>query len=148
MWIRRLLVLLAVTLGLGMTPASAQSTAFEAGQVWTLKPPMHADARIRVGRIENGGATVHISLWGVPISDPSISDVLNSPLVAGHLPITAEALSASVDRLVDEAPPENLDFENGYEVWRQDKGGVFTLTVPEIVEVMLQTIRTGQPSQQ
>jgi hypothetical protein len=122
--------------------AYAQTVAFEVGQVWSLKAPMDPAARIRVGRIENEGQTVHISLWGQPIE---ATGPLGSPLVAGHLPISAEALADSVDRVVAEQPPEGLSFEEGYSQWRDAQGGVFTISVAEIVTVMVEMI-AGTPS--
>jgi hypothetical protein len=117
---------------------------FAVGEVWTLKPPMNAEARLRIGRIE--GATVHISLWGVAIPPQYAGGPLSAPLVAGHLPISAEALRASVDARVDGGPLDDLGFEGGYETWRQDGGGVFTLMVPKIVDMILQTTHGGQAS--
>lgn len=139
-------LLTGLACAIGAAPAWGDVMAFEVGQVWTLKPPMSENARVRIGRIEDDGATIHISLWGVPISDPQVSDVLNTPLVAGHLPITAVALRASIDQLTADTPPDNLGFDEGYATWRQDNGGIFTLTVSEIVDVMLQTIRSGRAS--
>ena len=118
---------------------------FAVGQIWTLKPPMNADARIRIGRIEDDGATLHISLWTAAIP-PQPEGMASLPLIAGHLPIARDALQASVDRRVDdEAPPASLGFEEGYAVWRENNGGVFTITVYEIVE-MMQAAQRGEAS--
>jgi len=103
---------------------------------------MNPEARVRIGRIEDNGATIHISLWGADI--PDTGGAIASPLVAGHLPITADALRASVDRQVDDTPPGDLGFDEGFATWREARGGVFTLTVPEIVNVMLRTVQQGQ----
>ena len=122
-------------------PANALSEAatFAVGQVWTLHPPLNPEARLRIGRMEDNGATVHISLWGISVAEPGLP--IASPFVAGHLPISAEALAQSVDRLVNEPAPENLRFEEGYQTWRDAHGGVFTITVSEIVDAILQSAR-------
>jgi hypothetical protein len=125
-------------------PAQAQEHSFQVGQIWTLRPPAHAAARVRIGRLDDNGAIVHISLWGMPAPIPQATDVIGSPLVVGHLPITAEALLASVDMRIDEQPPANLGFDEGYDTWRRANGGVFTLTVPEIVETIFQTVSNGE----
>lgn len=137
-----------VLAGLGGAAAGSawgEDLGFAVGQVWTLKPPMNPEARIRIGRIEDSGDTLHISLWGAAIPAERTGSVLASPLVAGHLPISRDALQASVDLRVDESPPQ-VDFEGGYTHWRENNGGVFTITVTEIVEVMLATVQRGQAS--
>jgi hypothetical protein len=122
--------------------ASAQTGGtFWVGQVWSLRAPMDPAARIHIGLVEDGGQTIHISLWGQPIDDAS---GLGSPLVAGHLPISADALRRSVDRVANEAPPEDLPFQEGYQTWKDAEGGVFTITVAEIVSLMTETIARGQ----
>jgi hypothetical protein len=138
--------LLAAPLAIWTGASWADSPAFAVGQVWSLRPPAHPGARILIGRIE--GSTIHISLWGVPAPFPEATDVVGSPLVASHLPITATALLESVDHIVADNPPSNLGFEEGYQTWRREaNGGVFTLTVPQIVEVIYETIRNGQAEQ-
>ncbi len=144
--IRRLL--LAFALFALASPAFAQEEPFEVGQVWTLQPPGHPDARVRVGRIEDHGQTIHISMWGVPAPAPQITDIVASPLIASHLPITSTALRNSVAHRVDDNPPTDLQFEEGYRTWREAEGGVFTLTVPEIIDAIHQTVETGTPSKQ
>jgi hypothetical protein len=125
-------------------PALGEDLGFAVGQIWTLKPPMNADARIRIGRIEDDGATLHISLW-TGAMPPQHEGMASFPLIAGHLPIARDALQASVDRRVDdEAPPTSLGFEEGYAAWRQNNGGVFTISVYEIVEMMVQAAQRDQ----
>lgn len=139
--------LLAVPFALLAGPVWADASAFAVGQVWTLKAPAHLDGRIRIGRID--GSTIHISLWGVPAPVPQATDVRGSPLVAAHLPITSEALQRSVDRLTSDAPPSILNFEAGYQTWQRDaNGSVFTITVHEIIDVVMTTILTGEARQE
>jgi hypothetical protein len=121
--------------------ASADAPRFEVGQVWSLATPANPEARIRIGRID--AETVHISLWGVP-GPPGGSDLIGSPMIASHLPISPEALARSVDRIVQDTPPENLQFEDGYQTWlREANGGTFTITVMEIVQVMYEIAGPG-----
>jgi hypothetical protein len=136
-------VALAIIVFFAAPQAFAQTPTFAVGQVWSLQAPMDPAARVHVGAVEDNGQTVHISLWGQPIAE---AGPLGSPLTAGHLPISAEALGRSIDALVDEAPPPDLTFAEGYEHWREAQGGVFTLTVHEIVLVMVETIAGGQVS--
>lgn len=139
MMVRRLLLAFLI---LFTTAASAHAdeTPFAVGQIWTLSDPRYPDARVRIGRIEADGQTIHISLWGAPAPSPDVAAVTGPYLTAGHLPITDEALRASVRAIVDEeAPP--LQFEAGYAAWREANGGVFTITVPEIVAVLAEMVR-------
>jgi hypothetical protein len=135
MLIRALLILVCGLLW--MPVAFAETPPFEVGQVWSLNAPMAPSARVRIGRIENDGDVIHISLWGQPVPE-GLS--LASPLTMSHLPISREALAASVTSVVTEPPPADLQFEEGYGIWRDDRGGVFTLTVSEIVDAILQTV--------
>ncbi|MGH6950897.1 MAG: hypothetical protein ACREH4_08495, partial [Vitreimonas sp.] len=90
-------LVLAGLSGAAAAPAWGEDLGFAVGQIWTLKPPMNAEARVRIGRIEDEGATLHISLWGASVP-PQQGGLLSSPLIAGHLPIARDALQASVDR--------------------------------------------------
>jgi len=134
-------ILLVSLLLLAAPPAHAQTARFEVGQVWSLQPPMDPAARIWIGRIEDNGQTIHISLWGQPVET---TGPLSSPLTAGHLPISAEALGSSVDRVVEEMPPADLPFEEGYADWSNARGGVFTISVADIVVVMVEMIAAQQ----
>ncbi|MBC7768061.1 MAG: hypothetical protein H7124_04690 [Phycisphaerales bacterium] len=125
--------------------AFADQPAFAEGQVWSLSDPEHASTRVRIGRIEDSGRTIHISLWGARTPAP-LQSMMGTTLVMQHLPITDQALRASVSMIVTETPPADLGFETGYQIWRDDQGGVFTLTVPEIIEAMVHTIANGQAS--
>lgn len=141
---RQVLGLFALVMALCFAPSLASAQTFEVGQVWTLQAPMAETARVRVGRVEEGGQTVHISLWGQPTDAPGMA----SPLIASHLPISAEALSRSVGTLVDDAPPADLQFEEGYASWHSAQGGVFTITVNEIVGALTEMMtRQLQPQQ-
>jgi hypothetical protein len=139
-WVR---AIAATALLIASAPAAfAETIAFEAGQVWSLKAPMDPAARVHIGRVEDNGQVIHISLWGQPIDAP---EPLASPLVAGHLPISAEALTSSVDAVVDEPVLEGLQFEEGYGEWQRAHGGVFTISVSEIVDVMIEVLGGQAP---
>lgn len=132
--------LLAAPFALMAQSAWADAPAFEVGQIWSLKAPEYPEGRVRIGRIE--GSTIHISLWGVPSPFPNADE---NSFVASHLPVSAAALAQSVDRIVEATPPENLGFEDGYQTWRREaNGAAFSITVPEIIEVIYQSVRGGQ----
>jgi hypothetical protein len=138
MMMRRALAVLAFALAGALPPsASAETPAFEVGQVWTLEAPMASTARVSIGRIEDNGEVIHISVWGQPVAEEL---PVPNPFSMSHLPIARASLSASVDTLVTESLPTDLRFEEGYGLWRDAQGGVFTITVAEILEVVLQNI--------
>ncbi len=141
---RHVLGLLSLVMALCFSPSLASAQTFEAGQVWTLSAPMSESTRVRIGRIEDNGQTVHISLWGEPVDAPGMA----SPLVASHLPISADALRRSVRTLVDETPPSDLEFDAGYAEWQSAQGGVFTIPVSEIVGALVEIMSRQQPPQQ
>lgn len=144
--LRRVFLLSIGAFPLAAKLALAETTPFAVGQVWSLKAPMDTNARIRVGRVENGGLTVHVSLWGVPI--PEFAGGLESPLTMSHLPISSDALIQSVDHLVDETPPSDIDFEGGYQTWKEDPhAGVFTIPIDQVVAAVLETVRSGRSGQ-
>ena len=133
-------ILLAAPLALLVPTAWADTPAFQVGQIWSLKAPEYPHARVRVGRVE--GSTIHISLWGIPSPFPSADE---NSFVASHLPVSAPALAQSVEQLVQDTPPDNLGFEDGYQTWRREaNGAAFTITVPEIIEVIYQSVRSSQ----
>jgi hypothetical protein len=59
------------------------------------------------------------------------------------MPFSEEALDASITELV--GPTSELpDFEDGYLIWRQDQGGVFTITVAEAIDFVEQGVQQLQ----
>ncbi|MGZ5947735.1 MAG: hypothetical protein ACXWKV_14285 [Caulobacteraceae bacterium] len=92
-----------------------------------------------IDRIEdfNGRTAVHVSVIDVPVP-PGLA--IRQPTMAiGHLPFDATALRASVDQMVgSRAPP--AEFEAGYQQWKAAKGGVFTISVPEALEIVFKSV--------
>jgi hypothetical protein len=60
-------------------------------------------------------------------------------MMLAHMPFDAEALRASVDKVVGSRSPP-AEFEAGYEQWRSAKGGVFTISVPKALDVVFQSL--------
>lgn len=128
----RYVLIALLTLFSGMAAADEPAELAE-GQVWTLEDPEYTTVRVVIGRIEpfiGGGTAVHISLLGLP---PSAG-------IAGgrmpHLPFDHAALRASLGELVGEDQDPHPVFEEGYGIWAEDEGGVFTISVGELIEII------------
>jgi hypothetical protein len=114
--------------------------AFAVGQVWkyvTLEDD--EESTLTIVGIENmpwqgeARVVVHISITGLtPRSGAEIPQGM-----IRHVPLALEALERSVTELVGttgELPP----FQEGYAEWERAKGGWFTVSVAEVVELVRQ----------
>jgi hypothetical protein len=137
--------------GKNPSPATAKSDQFAVGQVWQYKTrDQESDSRVVVGRIEDLGklgTVVHIKLVNLRIKNPTAPGGLSTDM--SHAPITEAVFKASVTKLTQDKV--GLDgFDEGYQTWlaayRDGKGGVFTISVKEIVDCMEQAINKGTPN--
>ena len=71
----------------------------------------------------------HISVIGFRFRNPRMVPALP------HAPVSRETLDASVTRLVH-STAEFPSADEGISQWREARGGVFTIPVAEIVEVL------------
>lgn len=117
------------------------SQRFKPGQVWryqTRDVEPHSTLTICKTEYDSPlGDVVHIAVNGLRIRNPRTT-VPGETI--GHLPITAEALARSVTECIGltEALP---DFEEGYQIWRQDRGGVFTISVARCAAFIENTLK-------
>jgi hypothetical protein len=104
--------------------------------VWEYRTrPQNAESLLRIQQVETGpaGAPVyHFSLAGIRI-DGMPGDTMP------HLPVSAATLDASVTRLSTRTP-DFPDPAEGIATWRAAKGGVFTIPVADIVDIIQKTI--------
>lgn len=120
--------------------AMAQRVAIAVGQVWTFKDARADTARVVIQKIEsweNGGEAVHVSLYGLPKAAGFAGEVQ-------HLPFERKALEASLDQLTDESAPADLVITEGYKLWKDGRGGIFTLSIADVIETVLGTM-LGKP---
>jgi hypothetical protein len=124
---------------------------FEAGQLWTLKPPADARTRIRVGAIEPFGEQmgVHVEVLHAPLPEGfTVDDPDAQTLSIGHIPITASALAASVDELEAEGTALTGPFGEAYAMWRIEalagRGGYFGEPMPAVLEIVFEAIKQSQ----
>lgn len=140
-------------------PASAQATKgavkqptksqFAAGQVWAYKcRDQDKGSTLMVTKVEqNGDKTfVHIRLDNVNIENPGPPPCVMHTVA--HVPISEEALSQSVVKLVKTNVPVQLQSMEGYEGWRQQfiahRAGVFSIPVAEVVAFIQKSIAGGK----
>jgi hypothetical protein len=137
-------------LALSLVPApatAAERPAYVEGQVWEYRTrPQDTGSLVKIQKIETpdwakkSGPIYHVTVIGVHFQGP--------PLVVGligHLPVSRQTLDASLTRL---APDQSTAFpgvEEGLAQWRRDKGGVFTLTLAEIVDMAERTLSQSTP---
>src|SRR5262245_2097527 len=112
-------------------PEPATSSHFEANQVWRYNTrPGEEASRVIIGKIERWprlGTVIHIKLTGLRLA--------TGQSVVPHAPVAEDQIVASVTDLTTEAADlEGL--EEGYEVWLASRGGAWTITLAELVDVL------------
>jgi hypothetical protein len=60
------------------------------------------------------------------------------------MPFDKTALAGSVDKLLATGVSPDPGFENGYKQWRDAKGGIFTISVEKVINLVFQTMRQQQ----
>ena len=145
----RALIPLALMLGGGAADAAevaapgAAVRQYSEGQVWEYRTrPTEGGSLLKIQKIdhrpsaEEHGPVYHISLIGLQLG-PEVPGALP------HAPVSRETLDASVTRL----SKSRVAFpaaEEGIAQWRAANGGVFTITVAEIAEIMEQALRRAR----
>ena len=104
------------------------------GQEWSYHTrPDEVSSTLVVLRIDADsslGTIVHIAVNRVRIRNPRAPGGYSTTLP--HAPVSERALRASITGLVTESVPLP-DFREGYDLWKRGKGGVWTLSMAEIV---------------
>lgn len=128
-----------MVIGLALTALTtlggfSQPNAYAEGQVWEYRTrPGDEGSLLKIQRIERRRGqrelVYHISVIGFRLSNPEVVPVLP------HSPVSRETLDASVTRLSDSAA-EFPDASNGILVWKRNDGGVYTIPVARIIELI------------
>ena len=122
----------------GAAHAAPQRADYAAGQVWRYHArPQDVGSLLKIQRIDAGpaggrGLIYHISIIGVHIGPGGVIGEI------AHTPVSRETLDGSVTDLVD-TDTKFPDAAPGIAEWRAANGGVFTITVAEIVAAIDQT---------
>jgi hypothetical protein len=143
MW-KTLLVCLAVLFVIDFAGESAAKPRKEnivaqkhnVGQVWRYKARKgDEDSLLRIALIESmpdGQPVYHISVINVHYGPT------NTPNPISHLPVSKETLDNSVIAPINSSE-EFPDITEGWEIWSDANGGVFTITMAEIVDISVQS---------
>lgn len=128
--IRFVPALVALTLLTGF----AEPDRYAAGQVWEYRTrPADEGSLLRIQRVENPpGAdepVYHLSVIGLRFRNQEMDPVL------AHTPVSRTTLDASVTRLSAKTSTFP-DPDEGIAQWRSAQGGVFTIPVAEIIEIV------------
>jgi len=119
---------------------AADKPTFQSGQMWTVK---NSDIRIVVGRVEPFGKSktaVSISVFDVPCPPQAGCKTT----VIAHAPFDADALADSVAKLVSTNAPTASQFQQGYTNWKQANGGVFTVPVSRLPDLLFKATGAAQ----
>ena len=115
---------------------------FVPGQVWSFKSrEFEPDATLTVLKVESMakiGVIVHVRLDGIRLRNCSGGP---EPETIQHAPFTRGAVDRSVGKLVRTGGVPS--FEDGYNDWKRHCGGVYTISVREMVEVDEKTFNSG-----
>jgi len=128
-------------------PTVTNDSKFHPGQVWQYNTRPHEKGStltiLRVESLPKLGVIIHSRVDKVRLRNCTGGP---EPNKFEHMPFARDAVERSVTKLVKEGNvPE---FQDGYDEWRKDCGGVYTITVAEAVAVGEGTFREnlGCPS--
>ncbi len=138
---RRAAALLLI--GIVLIPAARAKDPYRPGDVWHYHTrPNEPESTLTILKIENLdqiGPVVHIRVDKVRLKNCSGGP---EPDNFQHMPFTREAFERSItDRIKEDGPVPTME---GYEIWKRDKGGVYTITVAEAIEVAEYTFNQGK----
>jgi hypothetical protein len=106
------------------------------GQVWSIKATPPTPAKVIIGRIgafSEARTAVSVCVVDVPTD--------HGPTTIGHLPFDEPALVDSLDQLLETGRTPPPVFEQGYQQWREARGGVFTIPIAQVIAMALNEAR-------
>ena len=120
--------------------AAPLHSKYAEGQIWEYRTrPSDAGSLIKIQKIENLPAlnesdkVYHLSVIGLHFNNEALAGVVM------HIPVSQKTLDSSVTRL-SELRPDFPDPSEGISQWREARGGVFTVSLAEIMDFVEQTI--------
>ena len=132
-----ILICCAALMGAAPRPADR----YAEGQVWEYRNrPQDVGSLLKIQRIEDGenlGRIYHISVIGIVLRSVRGHELQ-------HSPVSRATLDASVTRL-SSAKRDWPDAGPGITQWREAKGGVFTITVAAIIDLIDQAVPSDAP---
>ena len=92
----------------------------------------------RIEMLPKIGEIVHISVRGVRIKNRRSPDGFTNEIA--HMPFARAALERSLTRLVHDSVSLPA-YEEGYAEWKAARGGAYTISVREVLDVIEQSLR-------
>jgi hypothetical protein len=124
-------------------PQPVSDQTYKPGQVWTYNArPGEAESTITILRVESTpklGVIVHVRIDGFHLKNCSGGP---SPTTQQHAPFAKAAIDKSVVKLL-RTDSEIPDYEQGYNNWLSHCGGVYTISVAEMLDVNEKTFNKG-----
>jgi len=143
---KHLLTTILAVLGLASS-AVAADVALKEGDCWSYatRPGEEASYLVirKIEMLPAIGEVVHISVFELKIKSPAAPKGYTDQ--AGHLPISGVSLRGSLKAKVQKEIP-SVDWQKGYKMWLEAKGGVFTKPVSECIGFIEEAINHGQKS--
>lgn len=125
----------------GLSAAAAER--YQPGQVWRYHTrPQDEGSRLKIQRIEvaDGTAIYHIALSSIRLRNGQFSSVQ-------HLPVSLATLDVSVTELSRDDVQISLgQTDEGIAEWRRAKGGVFSISMKQIADILDQNLAGGDAS--
>ena len=120
-------------------PAHAQDRTYEEGQVWAYEVENAGDENaLIIQRIERAEDTpfdfdiFHVSMFvDIPMGDMEVLEV-------GHIPLSRQTLDSGVIAPSDRDMSTFSNWEEGYREWKSAQGGVFTIPMTEVVDMLVE----------
>lgn len=112
---------------------------YQPGQRWTYRArECDANSTLLIGKVQKRllrQTIIHIAVIGVR------RDSSADPTDIGHMPFSLKAIDASVLELKESAIAISPNFDEGFNTWIANKGGVFDIPVSKAVDIVLSAIK-------
>ena len=123
----------------------AKAGEYSAGQIWSYKTrPGEEKSTLLINKVETHeklGKIFHISIRDVKVKNLRVEGGISTELP--HFPVSTETLKMSLTKFIGKSEP-NHNYIEGYNTWKEafdaGKAGIFTISVPEIIGIVEETI--------
>lgn len=124
-------------------PTSVKDEKFVPGQVWSYKT-RHGEelSTLTILRVESTpklGTIVHVRIDGIRFKSCNGG---SGPEHLGHAPFNKDALEMSVTKLL-RTESQIPNYAEGYQEWLSHCGGIYTISVAEVIALDDATFRAG-----
>jgi hypothetical protein len=117
---------------------------FKVGQIWNYqtRPGEEKSTLIilKVEKYDSLGIVIHVAINDLHIKNADSPNGYSTQI--GHLPFSKKALENSVTTLLSENN-RLPDFLDGYKEWSDANGGVYSITINEVINNIEETFSSG-----